>query len=120
AKPPTTSAMAPFGGEHHEIECDRGLDLEPCPAAGTSLIGRVKAFRHDSFVTGRQSCVQEGLRLELFRDDASRDQQPLGNRAGERCATLRAWPVENGAAIDIEAVEEERVERDALAQTLDL
>ena len=120
AEPAGAPAMAPFGGEHHQIERNRGLNLEPGPAACPRFIGRVQSLGHDPFVTGRESRLQESLCLDLRCGDVAPNGQSLRDRAGERCRALCSRPVENGAALDVKAVKKEGVEWDALAQSLDI
>jgi hypothetical protein len=55
AEPAGAPAVAPFGGDHHEIEGSCGLDLEPGATARARVVGSVQGFRHDTFVAGCQS-----------------------------------------------------------------
>ena len=55
------TAMAPFGGEHDEIEGVSALDLEPARAAIAGLVRRIERLRHHAFVAGRERGVVERL-----------------------------------------------------------
>src|SRR5262249_11134021 len=119
AEPAGATAMAPFGREHYQIERYRGFNLEPRAAARASLIGRVERFGHDSLMPRLERRLQEGLGFGFFSDDAARHQQALGHHACESRDALGPRSVENGDPVDIEAVEEERVDRNTFPEALD-
>src|SRR3989475_10383722 len=52
-EPAAAAAVAPFGGEHDEVEGVSGLQLEPCGAARASIVARVQRPGHQPFLSGR-------------------------------------------------------------------
>src|SRR5207247_1591455 len=52
-EPAAAAAVAPFGGEHDEVEGVSGLQLEPCGAARASFVARVQGLGHQPFLSGR-------------------------------------------------------------------
>src|SRR5205807_8996472 len=46
-EPPLAASVPPLRREHHEVECVRGLYLEPPLAPPAGLVRRVQRFGHD-------------------------------------------------------------------------
>src|SRR5262252_4246563 len=114
------TAMTPLGGEDHQVQCVRSLDLEPACAAIAGLVWRIERFRHQPFVPGGERRVVELTRCGFCRGDASWDQCGCGNGTDERLDALPRRTVGNALPLDPQTVEKKRLERQAAAQGFDI
>src|ERR1051326_6049273 len=71
-------------------------------------------------MTGGERRFEEPIGLALIRGHAARDKEGLRQRAGEFFKPFPGGMVDNRIAVDIEAVEEEGLQRNVLTQSGDI
>ena len=93
-QPALAAAVAPFGGEHDEVERVRRLDLEPARAAAAGLVRRVERLRHHALVAARERVVVEAPRPAPTSAVTMRgidEPAPAARRAARRSARAPGW-----------------------------
>ena len=114
-------AVAPFGGEHDEVERVRALDLEPARAAPAGLVGRVERLHHHAFVAARERVGVEGLGGGDVGGDEARDHERRRQRARRARRSARARAARAASAPSrVQAIEEVDRERQLGAHALDV
>ena len=103
--------MTPFGGEDHEVEGDRPLDLDPAGAAAPRLVGSVERLHHHALVSARERVVEEAVGLLRVLGHDPRHAELLGESLVEGGEALRGRPVDQVLAVEMEDVEDERGQR---------
>src|SRR6202023_919565 len=63
------ASVAPLGGQHHQIEGVRTLDLEPAPPPFAGRVARLRRLRHEPFRTGPGRGLEEAPRRWLAGGD---------------------------------------------------
>ena len=104
-KPAAAAAVAPFRGQHDEIECVRALHLQPLRAARARLVRRIERFHHHPFVPALERIVVERLRgdrvaghepghAKLRRDRRGQGVEALGPATGHEVPVVAPQAVE--------------------------
>ncbi len=101
AQPAAAPAVAPFRGQHDEVERVNRLDLEPGSSPAPRLVGCIERLRHDPLVPGFQGRGEEGFaRLDLAGHQPL-DPQRTRQRFRQRGDALLARKVDQAAAVYI-------------------
>src|SRR5688572_31998888 len=58
-KPPAAPSVAPFRGEHDQVEGVRSLDLEPARAAAAGSVRRIDRFGHNALVSAGDCSLEK-------------------------------------------------------------
>ena len=114
------AAVTPLGGEDHQVERVRTLDLQPACAAITGFVGRIERLRHQALMPGGERRVVEFARRGFRRGDQSWHQGGGGNGAPERLDALARRAVDDALLPDPQTIEKERLERQPAAQGFDI
>src|SRR3569833_1179595 len=110
--------MAPFGGEHDQVQGVSLFYIEPTGPPIACLIRGIQRLRHDAFVSGRKSGFVKGARGGRGRGDESRYQHLGRHSLGERREALTRGQVGHAPLPDAQTVEEKSLHGQLAAQRL--
>src|SRR4029077_15572185 len=117
-EPTVAAAGTPLGREHDEVERLCRLHFEPRRSPSTCLIARVQRFGHEPFLTRGDRTLEERGSFTRVRRPQPRDERRDGHGGGELFKPAAVRLVEQRDAVRVEDVEEERRERQLVAQTI--
>ena len=109
--------MTPLGGKDHQVEGANRLDLVPLRAAATRLIRRFDRLDHHALVARSQRLGPEEFGLSGVGSDQSRDSPRAGDPLQHGQAFVQRG-IDQIGAIDVEHIEEERLEPDSRANLI--
>ncbi len=119
-QPPPTPPRTPLGGQHHQVERVHRLHLQPGGPPPAGLIGRRRVLGEHPFVALRQHPAVEGRGSGRAVGDQAGHQERVSDHAPEGGGPLLARPVDEVFPVEVQAVEEERGQRDVEALLLGL
>ena len=93
------------------------LHLDPADAAPAGLVRAVERLDHHALVAGGERLLEEALRLVGVARLEPRGPEGVRHALGEAVDALGEREVEQVAAVQVEAVEEERRQGDASARS---
>src|SRR5262245_19636519 len=120
AEPAPAPAVAPFGGEHDEIEGVRGLHLEPRLSSPPRLVGSVERLRHHSLVSRRERALQKPTGVVAVRRAQPWDAERAGHHPAQRFPTFRGGDGQEARAVEPKQIERESGERQLGPERVDL
>ncbi len=106
--------MTPLGREHDEVERADRLDLAPRRPAPSRLVRRVERLHHHAFVPGRERVGERSPPRRRRRRSAAQGTRQRPTTPSRTALRSSQREVEQVAAVDVQAVEEERVNRDPM------
>ena len=112
--------MPPLGREHDEVERERRLDLQPAPASPAGLVRCSERLHQHALVTLGQRGGEEPLGFLRVGGHEPGHAHRLREHRLERREPLSGGAVEQVVAVEVEAVEEDRRERDRPSQLVDV
>src|SRR6185503_12606926 len=107
AEPSLSTAAAPLGREHHEIERVRDLELPPCRAAAAGFVEAAGRFRHDPLVTEAERSLEKRLRGGAIARREPRHLEPGWQYRAQAIKPLREGLVDEVLAFGVQAIEHE-------------
>src|SRR5256884_1018289 len=117
-QPAFPPAVAPLGGQDHEVERVRLFYFDPIPRAPARFVTRVQPFHHETFVTSLDRFFEEALGLLLVGRDQTR--RALRDVLREDLEARRIRLVHEGFAVEIQDIKEEGHERQLTLQSFDV
>ena len=105
------AAVAPFGGEHDEVECVGGLQLEPGGAPRAGVVARVQRLGDQPFLPRRDRPLEEHRGCTRVRCHDAGHTLLGRHRRGEGGEPPGVGLIQQRRAVGVEEVEEEECER---------
>src|SRR6266851_804160 len=116
-QPALAPPVAPLGCEHHQVKGVPWLYLDPLAASAAGRVAAVQRLDDDALVTAGDGIAEERLGNDPICRDGTRDDQTGRHDPGEQCIPLTAGHVDQVRAIEMQEIEEEWRQRQAIPLT---